>query len=198
MFAYLRGTLEEVDENKIVLDVNGVGYLITVPGGVVDKLPSKGNVVKLYTYFVVRDDAHELYGFIDRYQKRMFEKLITVSGIGPKGGLSILSALSTEEVAMAIIAGDIVTLTKAPGVGKKTAQRIILELKDKMDDFDITMDGNAMVGAYTDESQIGDVTEALLALGYSQDEVRRAIASIGDVKGDTSDLIKAALKNLDI
>lgn len=196
MFAYINGILEDVDQNEVVLDVNGIGYLLTVPSGVVERLPSKGSAVKLYTYFVVREDAHELYGFIDIYQKRMFQKLITVSGIGPKGGLSILSVLNTEEIAIAIITEDIMALTKAPGIGKKTAQRIILELKDKMDDFDITR-GVAAPAVTSDGGQIGEVIEALLTLGYSQEEANAAVATIGDVEGNTSDLIKAALKNLD-
>lgn len=196
MFAYINGILKDIDQNEVVLDVNGVGYLLTVPSGVVERLPIKGSTVKLYTYFVVREDAHELYGFIDIHQKRMFQKLITVSGIGPKVGLSILSVLDTEEIAIAIITEDIMALTKAPGIGKKTAQRIILELKDKMDDFDITRGVDAPA-AMPDGGQIGEVIEALLALGYSQAEANMAIANIRDVEGDTSDLIKAALKNLD-
>ena len=112
MFAYLNGILEEIEEDRIVLDVNGVGYMVTVPISVVDKLPSIGSNAKLYTYLVVREDTQELYGFIDRRQKAMFEKLITVSGIGPRGALAVLSVLDTDEVVRGILSEDIIALTR--------------------------------------------------------------------------------------
>ncbi len=198
MFAYLNGTLEEIEKNQIVLDVNGVGYMLTVPNGVVDKLPSIGNNVKLYTYLINREDTQELYGFIDKQQKTMFEKLITVSGIGPKGALSVLSALSTDEIVRAIISEDITSLTKAAGVGKKTAQRIILDLKDKMDDFDIiaNIDGERSTLSRENPS-LDEVAEALMTLGYSQTEIKMAMSSLTEMDGDTSTLVKAALKSLD-
>lgn len=199
MFAYLNGILEEVEQDRVILDVNGVGYMIKVPTNVLDKLPSIGSDIKLYTYFVVREDSQELYGFIDRQQKAMFEKLITVSGIGPKGALSILSVLDINEVVKGILVGDIATLIKAPGVGKKTAQRIILELRDKMDEFTIDEDEDGISYVSSDRtSKLDEVIDALVILGYTQNEIKRALYNIKDMEGDTSVLIKAALKNLDI
>ncbi|HHW70572.1 MAG TPA: Holliday junction branch migration protein RuvA [Clostridiales bacterium] len=199
MFAYLNGILEEVEQDRVILDVNGVGYMIKVPTNVLDKLPSIGSDIKLYTYFVVREDSQELYGFIDRQQKAMFEKLITVSGIGPKGALSILSVLDINEVVKGILVGDIATLIKAPGVGKKTAQRIILELRDKMDEFAIDEDEDGISYVSSDRtSKLDEVVDALVILGYTQNEIKRALYNIKDMEGDTSVLIKAALKNLDI
>lgn len=199
MFAYLNGILEEVEQDRVILDVNGVGYMIKVPTNVLDKLPSIGSDIKLYTYFVVREDSQELYGFIDRQQKAMFEKLITVSGIGPKGALSILSVLDINEVVKGILVGDIATLIKAPGVGKKTAQRIILELRDKMDEFTIDEDEDGISYVSSDRtSKLDEVVDALVILGYTQNEIKRALYNIKDMEGDTSVLIKAALKNLDI
>src|SRR5690606_7731592 len=166
---------------------------------VVDKLPSIGSNAKLYTYLVVREDTQELYGFIDRRHKAMFEKLITVSGIGPSGELAVLSVLDTDEVVRGILSEDIIALTKAPGIGKKTAQRIILELKDKMDTFILTSDiDDASPIVPERKDRLDEVSDALIALGYTQNEIKSALASIKDIDGDTSTLIKAALKNLDL
>ncbi|NMA95471.1 MAG: Holliday junction branch migration protein RuvA [Clostridiales bacterium] len=196
MFAYINGILDSIEENEVVIDVHGIGYLVTVPSSVVDSLPARGENLKLYTYFVVREDAQEIYGFIDIYQKRMFQKLITVSGIGPKVGLSILSSIDTIDISTSIVSGDIDTLTRAPGVGRKTAQRIIFELKDKMGDFQIEAN-LGRVEAIPKDGQLDEVIEALLSLGYSKSEANSAAAGIGDAEGSVSDLIKMALKNLD-
>jgi len=131
MFAYIKGRLEEIYSKKVVIDAGGIGYEITVPTSLISKLPEKGSVVKLYTYFYVREDAQELYGFYEREDKSIFEKLITVSGIGPKVAMALLSNLSASQLALAIVTGDLKTLCSAPGVGKKTAQRMVLELKEK-------------------------------------------------------------------
>ena len=132
MYAYLKGTLEEVTEDNIVVEVNGIGYNVKVSGTTVEMLPGMGNEVKIYTYTLVREDALLLYGFLTRDDLEIFKKLITVNGIGPKGGLAILSVMSADALRFAIMAGDAKAIAKAPGVGNKTAERVILDLRDKI------------------------------------------------------------------
>ena len=196
MFAYIKGSLEEVHPQKVILEVGGIGYEIKVAQSLVSKLPEKGNRVKLYTYFNVREDVQELYGFFDREEKAIFEKLITVSGIGPKVAMAILSSLSPAQIALAIVTNDIKSLCTAPGIGKKTAQRMILELKEKIDQ-------DALVGQGEPEfdhaivDQQNEVMEALIALGYQAQEAKKALDSIEDKDQDVSTLIRLCLKLMD-
>ena len=196
MFAYIRGRLEEIHTNKVVIDVGGIGYEITVPSSLISKLPEQGSVVKLYTYLNVREDVQELYGFYGKEDKSIFEKLITVSGIGPKVAMGILSTLSASQLAVAIVTGDIKTLCTAPGVGKKTAQRIVLELKEKIDKEEIIQPPEPeMPSAAQDHTH--EVVQALIALGYNSSEAMEALSSIEDKNQDVSTLIRLALKALD-
>lgn len=196
MFAYIKGILEEIHPGRVVLEVGGIGYEIKVAESLVPKLPEKGNKVKLYTYFNVREDTQELYGFYDREEKAIFEKLITVSGIGPKVSMAILSVLSPAQLALAIVTNDIKTLCTAPGVGKKTAQRMVLELKEKIDK-------ETLVGQETQDPTFAmqggqnEVIEALVALGYQPQEAMRALNTIEDKDQDISTLIKLSLKLMD-
>ncbi|HOB20416.1 MAG TPA: Holliday junction branch migration protein RuvA, partial [Candidatus Atribacteria bacterium] len=132
MYAYIKGTLEEVGNQQVILEANGIGYLIYVPNTVISDLPGQGEATKLFTYMHLREDVQELYGFLDEEDKLFFEKLITVSGIGPKAALNMLSSYSRLQLATAILTGDSKLLSTVPGVGRKTADRIILELKDKL------------------------------------------------------------------
>jgi len=195
MYAYLRGTLEEVHQNKIVVDVNGFGFEVNIPISILDRLPAIGEYIKVYTYFNVREDSQELYGFLEREEKAIFEKLITVSGIGPKGALSILSKLSPSQIALAIVMNDIKTLSQAPGVGKKTAQRIILELKEKMDQ-EFLMDQRP-TPAKEETDTLNEAVYALMALGYQSHEAQYALRQIENKDQDLSTLIRLALKALD-
>lgn len=195
MYAYLRGTLEEVHQNKIVVDVNGFGFEVNIPISILDRLPAIGEYIKVYTYFNVREDSQELYGFLEREEKAIFEKLITVSGIGPKGALSILSKLSPSQIALAIVMNDIKTLSQAPGVGKKTAQRIILELKEKMDQ-EFLMDQRP-TPAKEETDTLNEAVYALMALGYQSHEAQYALRQIENKDRDLSTLIRLALKALD-
>lgn len=195
MYAYLRGTLEEIEPNKIILDVNGIGYLITVPTSLMNKLPPKGETVKLYTYFNVREDAQEMYGFYDREEKSLFEKLISVSGIGPKTAIAMLSTLTPRQLAIALVSGDVKTLIMAPGIGKKTAQRMILELKEKIDRE--TLESSEPAFDYSPGNEPAEVIQALMALGYQAHQARQALNKLGNLDQDTSTLIKLALKALD-
>jgi Holliday junction DNA helicase RuvA len=197
MFAYLRGILIEVDsQQKIVLEVQGTGYLVTVPTSMISSLPSRGSEIKVHTYFSVRQDGVELYGFLTREDKQMFEKLITVTGIGPKAAISIMSALSSTQLALAIATGDIKTLITAPGVGKKTAQRIVLELREKIEKE--AMDGlNAAVDLAAEQDMEKEAVQALMALGYQSVEAHQAVRMVRDQGQDTPELVRLALKALD-
>jgi len=196
MFAYIKGRLEEIHSKKVVIDVGGIGYEIIVPSSLISKLPEKGNLVKLYTYFNVREDAQELYGFYEREDKSIFEKLVTVSGIGPKVALALLSTLSASQLALAIVTGDIKTLCTAPGVGRKTAQRIVLELKEKIEQEEMIQQSETEISNIArDDSH--EVIQALIALGYRPSEAREAFASIEDKNQDISTLIRLSLKALD-
>ncbi|WP_129722636.1 Holliday junction branch migration protein RuvA [Xylanivirga thermophila] len=195
MFAYINGVLEEVGEDEIIIDVGGMGYAITVPQSIIDRLPKAGEMIKIYTRLIVREDAMELYGFIDKQQKNLFTKLTTVSGIGPKGAMAILSTLNPDQLALSIVTGDVKMLTKAPGVGKKTAQRIILELKDKIDN-ELLINENADVQSMDMNGTLSEVVEALSVLGYGRPEIQSALKGIDTKDRDTATLIKMALKNL--
>lgn len=195
MYAYIQGILDEIEGQHVIIDVKGVGYRILVPASILHRLPACGEMVKLYTYFHVREDIQELYGFLDKEEKQFFEKLITVSGIGPKVATGMLSAISANQLAVAIVTGDIKLLCTAPGVGKKTAQRIILELKDKIDKDSIAPQEGVAVQSNQWKNERMEALEALQALGYPAADAERALAGLDGE--DTSELIRLALKNLD-
>ena len=132
MISYIRGELAEIWDDSIIVESGGVGFQIRVPVSVLEEMPEEGSEVKIYTYFNVREDAMQLFGFLDREDLRIFEMLLGVSGIGPKGAIGILSAISGEDLQFAVLADDARTISRAPGIGLKTAQKLILELKDKM------------------------------------------------------------------
>ena len=194
MYAYISGMLEELESQNVVIEANGVGYRIFVPGSILQRLPSLGEKTKLYTYLNIREDAQELYGFLEKEEKQFFEKLITVTGIGPKVALGMLSVHSVQQLAIAIATGDRQTLCRAPGIGKKTAERIILELQDKIDKDSIQLpDSNSPISnRWTNERM--EALEALQTLGYSATEGERALAGLEEK--DSSSLIRMALKNL--
>lgn len=202
MYAYLKGTLEEVTEDNIVVEVNGIGYNVKVSGTTVEMLPGMGNEVKIYTYTLVREDALLLYGFLTRDDLEIFKKLITVNGIGPKGGLAILSVMSADALRFAIMAGDAKAIAKAPGVGNKTAERVILDLRDKISLEDTLAGlGNPPEAAQGQGAQDLDnvmkkeAIEALVALGYSASDATAAVKKVELTEDSTVELIlKKALK----
>ena len=132
MISYIRGTLAEIEEDRILVDVGGIGYGIYMPGESITRLPAVGTEIKIHTYLNVREDAMQLFGFLTKDDLRVFRLVIGVSGIGPKGGLNILSCLSPDDLRFAVMAGDAKAISKAPGIGKKTAEKLIIELKDKL------------------------------------------------------------------
>ncbi|HBA70400.1 MAG TPA: Holliday junction branch migration protein RuvA, partial [Lachnospiraceae bacterium] len=132
MIAYMKGKIADISEDNLVLEVNGIGYNIRISSGTAGLLPGIGEEVKIYTYTYVREDAFLLYGFLTRDDLEIFRRLITVNGIGPKGGLAILSVMTADDLRFAILSGDSKAIAKAPGIGKKTAERVILDLRDKV------------------------------------------------------------------
>lgn len=200
MISYIKGELVELTENAIVLDHDGMGFLIMMPASILAKLPAIGSELKVHTYLYVKEDALDLYGFLTKDDLKVFRLLITVSGIGPKGALAILSTMSPDDLRFAVLAGDSKTISKAPGIGSKTAQKLIIELKDKLKIEDV-LDGGADVG-YEPQSDIGDTAAAeavmaLTALGYSSADATRAVRQVdGGADMDSEALLKAALKKL--
>ena len=202
MIAFVRGTVEERDETSVVLDNNGIGYRILVPSSVSDRL-SAHEEVRLYTYLAVREDAMTLYGFLTHDDRLVFTQLLGVSGIGPKGALSVLSAISANDLRFAVLSDDLKTLGKIPGIGKKTAQKLILELKDKFDLRDAledhTEEGLPFTAASEGERTAeAEAIEALTALGYPGTQAMKAVRAV-TAKGQEMSveaILKAALKNL--
>lgn len=195
MFYSLTGKLVHSDEKSIAIDCGGVAYYCQATMSTLASVGSVGSTVKVYTYLAVRDNAMELYGFSTRRELKCFEQLISVSGIGPKIGIGILSFLTPEQIALAIAADDHKTLTTAPGVGLKTAKRLILELKDKISDADL-VNGVGSAGAVPlGSSNVREAIAALASLGYTQSEATSALSQ-GSETDSVQDLIKLALKNL--
>ena len=200
MFAYLIGRVAGVTEDNLVLEVGQIGFNVKIPASLPSLLPPVGGEVKIYTYTCVREDAFQLYGFLSQHELDLFRLLITVSGIGPKGGLAILSVLSADDVRLAVLTQDAKAIARAPGVGPKTAQRLILELKDKISMEDTFVSGEseayaAGTSGLTDARR--EAAEALAALGYSAAEAAQAVRKVehGD-EMDVEELLKAALKHL--
>lgn len=201
MYAYIKGELAEINIDHIVIETGGIGYQIFIPGQTFEYLPALGEELKVYTYLYLREDAMILYGFLTKDDLELFKLLISVSGIGPKGGLAILSTLDADDLRFAVLSGDAKAIAKAPGVGGKTAQRVILELKDKMsleDAFEKkTQHVQEAVSAPAAGSVKNDAVLALTALGYSSTESLKAVSRVEITDGmDVEDVLKAALKHI--
>ena len=200
MYSYIRGPLAEVEPDHIVIDVNGIGYNVYIPASCFEYLPELGEECKVYTYLYLREDAMILYGFLTKDDLALFKQLIAVSGIGPKGAVGILSALSADDLRFAILSGDSKLISKAPGIGAKTAQRVILELKDKMsleDAFEKKLE-NEKIHARTPNNQVkNDAVMALTALGYSSSESLKAVSKVEITPDmDVEAVLKQALKHM--
>lgn len=203
MYAYIKGTLEEIGEDAVTVEAGGIGYNIRVSTTTADLLPGLGSEVKIYTYTLVREDAFQLFGFLTRDDLDIFKRLITVSGIGPKGGLAILSVMSADALRFAVMAGDAKAIAKAPGIGAKTAERVILDLRDKISLEDTLKGIGAPDGAVRTEvsAQGGgnlmrrEAIEALVALGYSASDAAAAVKKVAVEEDATSEsILKSALK----
>jgi len=200
MYAYIKGTLEEIGSDKIVVEAGGIGYNILMSPGRFGFLPPLGDEIKVYTYTNVREDAMLLFGFLSREELDLFKKLIGVSGIGPKGGLSILSVLSVQDVILAIVSGDSKKIAKAPGIGAKTAERVIIDLKDKVDAEDAFSGGPVLAKSVdANDTDADETVLALVALGYGMREAKSAVSKARSAAGETADsekLLKLSLKYL--
>ncbi|MGM9917164.1 Holliday junction branch migration protein RuvA [Anaerotignum sp.] len=199
MIAYIKGTLERRAESYIIIETGGIGYQVFVSPATLAKLPQTGEMVKMFTYFSVKEDGVSLYGFASAEEQEMFHKLLTVSGVGPKGALGFLSQLTPQEIILAIISEDVKTLSKAPGVGRKTAQRVILELKDKFKTEEALSMGEEVQGIV--ETSVGgdakfEAIDAMTALGYSRSEAAKAVNAVAAEGMSTEDILKAALKKM--
>lgn len=199
MISFIRGRLAEVLADSIVVEAGTIGFQIYVPLSVVEALPGTGAEVTIYTYMQVREDAMNLYGFLSRQDLDMFKQLIGVNGIGPKGALGILSSLRPDDLRLAIISGDAKAISKAPGVGTKTAQRVILDLKDKVSAQDILTSVESGSSPVDESFKAAgkEAVEALMALGYSNLEASKAVRQVSVTEQMTSeDVLKASLKYL--
>ena len=198
MISYIKGPLMEIEGDIIVVEAGCVGYNIRVPLSLLDGLPDIGSEVRIYTYLQVREDAMSLYGFLNRQDLKMFRLLLGVNGIGPKGALGLLSAISPDDLRLAIISGDAKAISKAPGIGSKTAQRLILDLKDRIPEEQIV----SMIEKKSEEHGTGgggavgkEAVDALVALGYSAMEATKAVRQVEILDGMTAEqVLKASLK----
>lgn len=193
MYQYIIGNIEEINEDYIVVENNGIGYIVYTSKNTIMDIGQNTNNRKILTHLIVREDVMNLYGFTTDEELKMFKLLITVTKIGPKVAMGLLSTLNPPNIKISIISGDAGALSRAPGIGKKTAERIILELKDKIDD-NITYEEGIDVTIPVDETE--EVIVALTTLGYTRNEVFKVLSSI-DTKGKkTEEIIKLALRKL--
>jgi len=196
VFAYLKGILIRKTADSIIIDVNGVGYKVFTGGSALSTCSETGSEIKLHTYFYVREDNQALYGFLNEEELKMFEQLLTVSGVGPKAALSLVSNIPPSQFGLAVLTDDVESFTKAPGIGKKTALRIILELKDKLKKLnnqliDIKTEASCIQAA---NNKMQEAISALIMLGYSSQEASKTISAVYDEDKTIEQIIKDALK----
>ena len=202
MIGYIKGIVADLEENQILLENNGIGYEILMPASALERSLREGMECRIYTWLQVKEDGLQLFGFLTKDDLQVFRQLLTVSGIGPKAALGILSGLSADELRFAVLADDAATIArKSPGVGKKTAQKLILELKDKFDlqeAFEKKLEHQAAPAAQEAGSDVrSEAVQALVALGYSSTEALRAVKQADDgAAADAEELLKASLKRL--
>ena len=197
MIRYIKGVLEEAGTDYIVVDNQGIGYSISIPASVTGQLPCVGESVKIYTYLYMRGGLLELYGFLTKDDLYVFRLLIKVNGIGPKGALAILSTISADKLRLAVMAGDEKAIAKAPGVGKKTAQKLIIELKDKLKLEDMFEESADQADNPMTSDAVQEAVLALTALGYSDSEAVSAVRRIKVTEGmDSEAVLKLALKEM--
>ncbi len=202
MYSYIKGELVEIQQDSIVVEAGQIGYDIRIPASMIRRFSGTGETVKIYTYLHVKEDLMELYGFLSRDDLHVFKLLLGVNGIGPKGALAVLTALSPDDLRFAVLGGDAKAIAKAPGIGGKTAQRIILELKDKLSfghsyggetaqSQDAPLDGFSSAKA--------EAVQALVALGYSSSEAFKAVGEIEPSPGiSVEEVLKLSLKRMSI
>ena len=199
MIAFLKGELSAIYDDRIVIEVSGIGYNVMMPNSCISVLPGIGNTVKIYTYLSVREDAMWLYGFNTKDELDLYKLLITVNGVGPKAALMLMSFMDSSDLKFAILSSDSKTISKAPGIGPKTAQRLIIDLKDKidlLDSFESKM-SNTLAASNTLSESKAEAVDALVALGYSQKDAYAAVSSTElDDDAMVEDILKLALRNI--
>lgn len=198
MFAYIRGRLASNSPNTCVIDVHGIGYLLHIPANAYGRLPQINEELTLHCSFIVRDTTQALFGFLTSQERDLFELLITISGVGPKLGQSIIGHLTLIDFRQAIVARDLARLSKIPGVGKKTAERLVIELRDKLEGF-LSYDSQEHIPQITATQTVRDAMSALINLGYSQNTAQKAIKKA--LEGmpqdpDLAELITSGLNNV--
>lgn len=206
MIAYIKGEVAWIEEERIVLESGNIGYNIMMPASSFDTQDLVGKEVKIYTHLNVREDAMQLYGFLNLDELKTFRLLLGVNGIGPKAALGILSGFTTDELRFAVLSDDVKTISKAPGIGKKTAQKLILELKDKIDLEEVfetkqehVRETEGKMESKEENAAKKDAVDALTALGYSSTEALRAVRQTGVTQDmDVETILKLALKNMNL
>lgn len=203
MISFIQGQIVDSTEHSIIVETGGIGYEIYMTGTSIEKAARIKGTVKIHTYFHVREDAMQLFGFLSKDDLKMFRLLLGVNGIGPKAALGVLAGLTADELSFALLSDDVKTLSRAPGIGKKTAQKLILELKDKLrleDAFEKKLahqQEEAVLSGESVKDGSKEAVEALVALGYSSTDALRAVRKVSDVPPeDVEAILKAALKNL--
>ena len=204
MISYIKGELAEILPDVIIVEANGIGYNIYVPGSVLGELPSVGSEVKIYTYMNVKEDECSLFGFLTRDDLSMFKMLICVNGIGPKAALGALSNITADDLRFAVLSDDVNLIKSCPGVGAKTAQRLIIELKDKLkveEAFEMALNNRNKANAAAEQDNsiivMNDAVEALVSLGYSSKDAIKAVKKVDDIdKKNSEAILKEALKSL--
>lgn len=197
MIGRLQGVLLRKEPPALMLDVGGVGYELEAPMTTFYELPAVGERVTLYTHLVVREDAHLLYGFVREAQRRLFRELLKVNGVGPRVALAVLSGLSDEEFSRCVAEEDIARLTKVPGIGRKTAERLVIEMRDKLPK-DIPMPASTAAGPAAPGDPVSEAVSALVALGYKPNEASRAVRSASTKGLSAEEIIRQALKGMAI
>ena len=208
MYAYIHGRLDTKKADSVVIEAGGVGYQIYTAPSILSRLPATNSDVRLYTHFIVREDAHMLYGFLSRDELGMFETLLTVSGVGPKAALSLVSAVQPSQFGLAVLTEDHKQFTRAPGIGAKLAQKIVFELRDKMRKELNAAEGSWVTPAgatgaagakgleYVDHGKFGEAVEALMVLGYSAVEANSAVSAVYKEESSLENTIRSALTML--
>lgn len=204
MLSYIIGEVAEISADTVVIENNGIGFNIKTSAMTIDSLPPVGDMVRIYTYLHVREDAMQIFGFLSKDELEVFKLLLNVNGIGPKGALGILSAISTDDLRFAVLADDVNLIKSCPGVGAKTAQKLIIELKDKLkleDAFEMAVNNNNKKNTVQDNTVIvmNEAVEALVSLGYSSKDAIAAVKKVENIQNKNSEqILKEALKGLAI
>lgn len=198
MISYIKGKLADITENGVVIENNGIGYYVMMPASILSRLPAMGSELKIHTFLYVKEDILDLYGFLTKDDLKVFRLLLTVNGIGPKGALAILSTITPDDLRFAVLAGDSKAISKAPGIGGKTAQKLIIELKDKLKIEDVLENrAETVISLEGGDTAEAEAVMALTALGYSSTEAAKAVRMVEVTPDmDSEAVLKLALKKL--